>query len=229
MPACIILDLDDTLCDYQQAKENAKQKINDVLSEVGVSSKQFWDRYDQFEPALFKQFTEKRLNIREYRYSRFAKSLPSPFHQSKSLIESLNKTYMDEANQNIELFPDADAFLEKIKHTNIQIAILTNGPTDGQRIKIAALGIETYTSNIYISAEIGVAKPDQQAFQYVLDDLDISASRTWMIGDSVKYDLEGAKQAGIKGILVDRQHRCQGDDWAKVDSLMDIPWNKIYD
>ncbi|UOQ49349.1 HAD family hydrolase [Gracilibacillus caseinilyticus] len=223
MKKCLIMDLDDTLCDYQQAKHNAKRKIDRYLSNRGINANYFWERYQEIEPFLFDLFTRKRITIVEYRNRRFADALNSP---SEELISTLNKIYMGEANQHIELFPDAKHFLEELSDSEFVVAVLTNGPADGQRKKIKALGIESYIQQIYISSEIGFSKPNKEAFQLVLDDLHVEASNTWMIGDSIKYDMEGAKACGIRSILVDRHHRYQGTDWMKISALTDLQSDK---
>jgi hypothetical protein len=51
MVSCLIFDLDDTLCDYRQAMENAKQKVTNLLLEAGVEPFSFWQRYHQMEPV----------------------------------------------------------------------------------------------------------------------------------------------------------------------------------
>ena len=50
----IIFDLDDTLCDYQKAKENARLHINEVLKTFGIDIDGFWNRFNRVEPLLFR-------------------------------------------------------------------------------------------------------------------------------------------------------------------------------
>ncbi|UOQ84063.1 HAD family hydrolase [Gracilibacillus salinarum] len=219
MKKCLMMDLDDTLCDYQQAKHNAKRKIEQYVSAREINAERFWDRYEKIEPELFNQFTRKKITIAEYRFRRFAEALDSP---TAEFVTTLNKIYMDEANQNIELFPDAKLFLEKLSESDFELALLTNGPADGQRKKIASLGLEKYIKHFYISSETGFSKPDKKAFCHVLDALHVVESQAWMIGDSIKYDMEGAKASGMRGILVDRYHRYTGRDWVKVGSLTEL-------
>jgi FMN phosphatase YigB (HAD superfamily) len=109
-----------------------------------------------------------------------------------------------------------------MKEHGVMGAVLTNGPADGQRNKIAALGLTDYVDNIYISAEIGCSKPAREAFRYVLDDLQLSSSDVWMIGDSLTVDVEGARRAGIKGILLDRTNQYPDYPGPKVSSLTEL-------
>nr|WP_243633144.1 HAD-IA family hydrolase [Paenibacillus xerothermodurans] len=88
----------------------------------------------------------------------------------------MNITYMKEANHNVKSFEDIIPFLTAFKRTGMKGAVLTNGPSDGQRDKINALGLHEYFDKVYISAEVGFGKPQKEAFQYVLDDLNLLAS-----------------------------------------------------
>ena len=54
---------------------------------------------------------------------------------------------------------------------------------------------------IYYSSEIGLRKPDKQAFQYVLNDSGLKASETIMIDDRLDNCL-GAESVGMKYLLV---------------------------
>ncbi len=57
----IIFDLDDTLCDYRKAKENARPHINEVLNTFGIDIDGFWNRFNRVEPLLFRQFADRSL------------------------------------------------------------------------------------------------------------------------------------------------------------------------
>lgn len=222
MVRCFIFDLDDTLCDYQRAMENAKMKVNSILEENELDPARFWDRYHQLEPSLFRQFTENKLTIDEYRFRRYADVLQEVDAKKLGLVDRLNAVYMNEANCHIQLFEDTIPFLQLMKEHGLTCAVLTNGPSDGQRKKIEAMGLEDYLDKIYISAEIGYSKPKKEAFQYVLDDLQLSASDVWMIGDSIEYDVEGAQQVGIKGILLDRFNKHPHYKGIKISNLFDL-------
>ncbi|MBN2908742.1 HAD-IA family hydrolase [Polycladomyces sp. WAk] len=89
-----------------------------------------------------------------------------------------------------QMFEDVIPFFTKMKEHGVMGAVLTNGPADGQRNKVAALGLTDDVDNIYISAEIGYSKPAREAFRYVLDDLQLPSSNVWIIGDSLTVDVE---------------------------------------
>lgn len=54
------------------------------------------------------------------------------------------------------------------------------------------------------SAEFGVMKPDPRIFQEALERMQVSPSRAVMVGDSFAHDVVGARQAGMRAVLLDR-------------------------
>lgn len=86
------------------------------------------------------------------------------------------------------------------------LAILTNGPSDGQKQKIASTGLDKYFTYIFIGEEIGFFKPQKEAFEYVLDCFRCTPDEMIMIGDSLVDDIWEPKQLGICTILIDRNN-----------------------
>ena len=69
------------------------------------------------------------------------------------------------------------------------------------------------------SEVVGVAKPDPAIFHIALDAAGMSADRCWYIGDSVYFDVQGARAAGLPCAHVDPYSQCQADDHPHVISL----------
>ena len=192
----IIFDFDDTLCDYQKAKENEKSHINEVLKTHGIDIDAFWNHYNLVEPVLFRQFADRSIAREEYRIRRFADVLQGSHEKFRELSSELNQIYIQETTRKIELFEDTMPLLKALRAKEIEAVILTNGMSDSQRAKFKNLGLSRYIQRIYIGEEIGVSKPDRKAFEYVLRDLDAAASDVLMVGDSIENDIDGAEQVG---------------------------------
>ena len=218
----IIFDLDDTLCDYRKARQNAKSPINAVLNAHGIDIDAFWNRFNRVEPLLFRQFADKAIARDEYRIRRFADVLGGACARFRELSSELNHIYMQETNHNIELFSDTIPLMEVLRTKEIEAVILTNGPSDGQRAKFKTLGLSRYIQRIYIGEEIGFSKPNRKAFEYVLRYLGAPASDVLMVGDSIESDINGAEQLGIKAILIDREHSHCGYVGAKIGALSEV-------
>lgn len=78
------------------------------------------------------------------------------------------------------------------------LAVLSNGGSVSQRLKLTALGLDTVfeDSSVFISEEIGVSKPDLKAFQYVAKSLKLSPTKIRYFGDQINLDIKAARAAG---------------------------------
>lgn len=204
---CIIFDLDDTLCDYQKAKSNAINEVNNTLIKYNINLKTFWEAYDILEPKLFREFLDGFISRDQYRVRRYIDILKDTIENPYKISLELNKIYMENANKKIELFDDVKTTLDLLREKAIVLAVLTNGPADGQRDKYNALRLESFIPNLYIGEEIGFAKPNYKSYEYVLNELSIHFSEALMVGDSIKDDYEGAEKIGIKSVLIDRLNK----------------------
>ena len=130
-------------------------------------------------------------------------------NSAEEISYKLNKLFMHSLND-VTLFDDVITFLQYLKQTDIQIALATNGSYIRQKNKILSTGLGVYFANIYISGQIGCAKPDKLFFDSVLNDLHIKASEAIMIGNSIEDDYRGAQGSGIDFVLIDR-YNINGD------------------
>jgi len=98
-------------------------------------------------------------------------------------------------------------YIKQLK-LNYKVALLTNlGPN-----RLEHYFTESELSSCFdvavASGDIGFAKPEPQAFQYVLDKLDVLAEESIFTDDSQRF-LDGASELGIKTILFENLHQLQ--------------------
>lgn len=99
--------------------------------------------------------------------------------------------------------------LDYCKREQIQLAVLTNGNSIGQRKKAAALGLDRWFEDdrIFVTGEIGWHKPDVRAFRVVEAYTGFAPENTWYVGDSYESDVEGANHAGWHAIWLNHRKR----------------------
>ena len=122
--------------------------------------------------------------------------------QAQILAKQVRNVYPDPTHW--RLYDDTVPTLEALSNTDWKHLILSNHVPELKDI-LTALKIGQYFEKIFNSAETGYEKPHPQAFQNVLNTVN-SYSAIWMIGDSLKADIMGAKNLGIPGILVRKHH-----------------------
>lgn len=69
---------------------------------------------------------------------------------------------------------------------------------------------------------VGVEKPDPRIFGLALDALGLPPERCVHAGDSVHFDVEGARAAGLHGVHVDPYDMCERDDHPHVASVAQL-------
>jgi putative hydrolase of the HAD superfamily len=75
------------------------------------------------------------------------------------------------------------------------------------------------------SSDHGFMKPHPSIFEAALRGADVTAAEAVMVGDSLAHDIDGARQLGIRGILVLRSARPQPcpPDVPVIQSLRELP------
>lgn len=218
----LIFDLDDTLCDYQSAKKNAIARINQELAQASINPTVFWTAYEKIESSLEAKLIDGAISWREYRERRFHDALKEMHDEPLALSERLDRIFMQEGNIDIKLFDDALPVISRLQAQGIMPAILTNGFSAGQRQKIRSLALDQHISHVYISEELGVSKPHHEIFDVALKYLGTEASKVLMVGDSIEHDFVGARQAGIRFVLIDRFDRHPDFEYEKIRNLTDM-------
>lgn len=89
--------------------------------------------------------------------------------------------------------PDAAAVeAARFVRARAAVAIVTNGRATSQRGKLAAGGLDALTPLVFISEEVGAAKPDPAIFRRALDALGCPAADAVFVGDDPARDIAGA-------------------------------------
>ena len=106
----------------------------------------------------------------------------------------------------------SNVFHDFFRSTISELAILTNGQDEHQRMKLKALDVFKYfkEENVYTSGQLGFAKPDPRSFKTMFSNMKENISDWYYIGDNYTNVMEGAKKVGIKTIHFNRHHGFEG-------------------
>jgi putative hydrolase of the HAD superfamily len=116
---------------------------------------------------------------------------------SRELAEAFGK----ERRLMQRLMPDARETLTRLGAKYL-LGMVTNGAPDLQREKIAASGVESLFKAVVISGEYGIGKPRPEIFLHATDRLGVRPDEAVMVGNSLKRDIAGARNAGIRSVLL---------------------------
>ncbi|UCF59328.1 MAG: HAD-IA family hydrolase [Candidatus Bathyarchaeota archaeon] len=104
-----------------------------------------------------------------------------------------------------EVYPDVMETLAQLKAKGVKVGVVTNGlKRDFEQI-LAKLELTNCFDVVIGIDTCNKGKPDKEIFLCALDKLHVRPQETVFVGDSLKYDYEGAKKAGLKPLLIDRE------------------------
>ncbi|MEJ2274771.1 MAG: HAD family hydrolase [Woeseiaceae bacterium] len=109
----------------------------------------------------------------------------------------------DEVRNDVEMFPEARPALLRLR-ARFSVIAVTNGNANLERIGIADL----FDGHIN-AAMAGAAKPDRPIFEAAVKAGGAHPAETLHVGDHPLYDVQGASEAGLRTVWVNRS----GDSW----------------
>lgn len=123
-------------------------------------------------------------------------------------LDTLFKVCYEEYARGVywRLYPEVEHTLSTLRSNGFRLVVLSNWD---HRLKqtLKELHLDHFFEKIFISTQIGYAKPNPGAFQYVIDDLNIPAHAILHVGDTLEDDVLGAQQANIGAVCIDRRGR----------------------
>lgn len=120
-----------------------------------------------------------------------------------------------------EAYPDSAPALAALRKAGLRVVIASNwdcslpdwlGPT----------GLLELVDGVVTSADVGTAKPSPEVFTRALELAGVRADEALHVGDSLDNDIEGARAAGVRAVLVQRQGE-PPPDVETVRSLTELP------
>jgi putative hydrolase of the HAD superfamily len=115
------------------------------------------------------------------------------------LADVLSQQYVDSQRSGHPLRPGAADLVRRLAAT-VPVVVVTNGPSDIQRLKLEQTGLSDLFSGVVISGELGIGKPDPAVLLHALELVRGPAAHAVMVGDSWERDVEAALAAGVRPI-----------------------------
>jgi 2-haloalkanoic acid dehalogenase type II len=121
----------------------------------------------------------------------------------------------------VQVYPDAEPTLSQLRVKGLKLGLVSNGFKKDLEYILGELKLEKWFDAVVCIDSCNCAKPDKEIFLYALDRLGVKPSEALFVGDSVVHDYEGASNAGIKPLLIDREGKIQGR-YDKIASLTEL-------
>jgi len=190
----ILVDLDDTLLDFQKSEDVA---IRTTIKTLGIEpTDDIVKTYKAINQKYWKMFERKEIEREALLVARF-KEFCELLNITNKDFSVLNETYFHYLSSTPFEIEGAEEFLKRLSE-KYEIYVITNGVKRVQTKRLSLVNITKYFKKIFISEEIGYQKPSVEYFDYVLRDLKISNKQELLIiGDSLSSDIQGGINSGI--------------------------------
>jgi putative hydrolase of the HAD superfamily len=188
------------------------------------------DRLDRAHYAGVAALTEFREGDREVwaAYNRaYARACDAPADALEDVVEHLLNEFATGEVWSRIVHGSVDA-LRRLGALGVRLAIVSNADGNAeQRLADDAVcqvgpGRGATVGAIFDSTVIGVAKPDPRIFEMALEELAVPAAHAIHVGDTPGADVDGARAAGVRPILVDPYDFHSDLDVERVSSIVDV-------
>lgn len=215
MSRFVFFDLDGTLYDFPACAEEAlAETLIRASWGFGLSpdaipryKELFWQGYFQLlaESDPIKGFSP-HATLKQLFRQMLASTGLSPARRATRLASELAQTWLRLFFTTAKPFPGVTSLLTHLQAAGVGLGIISNGPADFQKAKLATLGLKPYfpDAGLFFSAACGLAKPDPAIFALALRRHHLSPQDAIFVGDSPRTDLPGAVQAGLRVVWLNR-------------------------
>lgn len=192
----IIFDIDNTLYSYNSAHKRAFSVLSQwALSRLGLSETAFLALHQEGD-RLLRAHTGRpcaAIHNRLIRYQLMLEHIGQPISHAPVMAELYWSTLLE----NMEISSGAQECFATLKAQGYVIGIGTDMTADYQFAKLERLGLLGYVDFMVSSEEAGTEKPDVRLFALCAQKAGCPAEECVFVGDSLKKDVAGAKNAGM--------------------------------
>jgi len=116
------------------------------------------------------------------------------------------------------VYPDVVPAVEAMRDSGLRLGVISNFVWGGAEL-IHDLELARHFDSLTISARVGFQKPHRGIFEHALAAMKVEPGQAIHVGDSYAADVQGARRAGIRPVLIDRS----GGDPARLRDEKDDP------
>ena len=196
-----LFDLDQTLLDFHASEYKA---LGIVLRANELSfSDEIYQAFKVYNQSLWLELEKGKISRTELFIMRFLDVFKRCGGDATKLDPlKVNDDFIKTMSANGVLMDGALEFVKRLKNGigNSRIYIITNGATVNAKGRIASTGLDKYIDGLFVSEDMGVAKPSKAYFDICLKQIGEPKESCIVIGDSLSSDMLGAKNASLRSV-----------------------------
>jgi len=202
----VLFDIDDTLFSTTEFASRARDNAVRAMVEAGLGLP-----VDVVRRELDEVIAEFSSNY-DHHFDKLIERLrPTALERiNPALIVAAGVTgYHDTKFRELRPFPDVVPLLAQLRHAGLCTGIITHGWTVKQAEKLVRLGLLPYLNldAVFISDQIGIAKPNPKLYQVALRDLGLDAPTVMYVGDNPAHDISPPASLGMRTVWARRASR----------------------
>ncbi len=196
-PKFIYFDLDDTLLDHKKAEQAGLRDVHQHFDMFnGISEDNLLETYHHINKELWEEYGRGEIDRHELHRRRFSETFQE-LGLDMNMHEEAGKVYMNYYRNHWEWIERAKEAYDVIAE-NYKVGIITNGFAETQRLKIDQFKLRETASQIVISEDVGVMKPDPKIFDHSTELAGVNREDILYVGDSFTSDVVGGSKANWK-------------------------------
>ena len=207
----IFFDLDDTLVDFDGpglARACWELACTEAAPSVGIAAAQLQEACEGVSSWYWsdpERHRQGRLDLLAATTAIVDQALEASGSRDPDRALVIAKRYRALRDQRLALLDGAVETIVELTSAGYALGLITNGEALTQRAKIERFALTDHFAYIGIEGEVGVGKPDEEAYLRALHALGCSPSDAWMVGDNLVWDVIGAQRVGLRAVWVDRR------------------------
>ncbi len=136
-----------------------------------------------------------------FRFGSWRRALADSGIEDDDLARELDRRFAEERLGTNDFIPGADIALRELAG-RFRLAMITNGLSDVQRVKVEGTGIGSLFEVIVVSGELGFGKPNPEIYHHTLRTLGVAPDEAIMVGDNIRRDVAGSQAVGMRGVWI---------------------------
>ncbi|CAH0536981.1 pyrimidine 5'-nucleotidase [Vibrio marisflavi] len=192
----ILFDADETIFHF-----DAFKGMQLMFKRKGVEfTASDYHQYQQLNKPLWDKYQQGLVTATEIKHTRFELWAD----KLDTTTMDLNSSFLQAMADICTLLPGAKELIESL-YDKARLAIITNGFVELQSIRLEKVGLADRFEHVFISEEVGIAKPDSGIFDYAMNKMgQPDRAKVLMVGDNLHSDIVGGNNYGIDTCWLNR-------------------------
>jgi len=194
----VILDADDTLWRTQDLYDEAKTAFVRLLNDNNLVSNDIVDTLDEIDA--------KRVATHGFSISRFKESLIITYEMlceresvpKDAKVVSSIELIGDSVLRTPALYEDVNDGIRLLSR-HYSLVLATKGDASLQNARLDSSGLRPWFSRVY-----NLQLKTEREYREIIRDLAITPEKTWVVGNSIKSDVNPAARLGFRSVLIPR-------------------------